>query len=620
MRFASLQSVRRSAARALRRFPSALACAWAACAIADGLILANRTDEHLIAAALVLALGIPVFFALTLFDERLGAGASPVARMLPPIAAASCLAAIIWLWPHWTTEIQWRRYLQLSVLAHSLAAFLPYLSAREPRGFWQYNRALLERFVVASIFSSVLMLGLEGALAPLKPLFGITVSAKAFGLLTSWIYLVFHPWFFMAGIPGDLAELDRRDEYPATLKVFAQFILVPLVAVYQVLLSAYLVRVLATGKWPSGLIGWLVSAEAAAGTLAILLVHPVRDRAENVWVRRFGRWFYVALIPSIIMLALAIAKRVAQYGVTEDRYFVIALTVWLAAISVYFIVRRDGDIRLIPATLGALALFTFAGPWSAYGISLASQRARLVKILEANGLWRADRLVVHPVELSLEERRQLSSTLTYLLQTHGSAAVRPVLGDLAAAADSGFIDPDRAPSYERAGRVLARMGIGYVNPWEAHDQRPGGYSFSATTTDHPAATALEGLDYHVTVAGTVTDFGAGARRLELACDARGRRLILSEERPHRATSRGATVADTLATASLDSIIAFSSSSVPSIKEPQRLALQGSGARGFLVVKYLAGGSHPEPRLYGLGGELYFSLLVPAPDSIATGRP
>jgi len=164
------------------------------------------------------------------------------------------------------------------------------------------------------------------------------------------------------------------------------------------------------------------------------------------------------------------------------------------------------------------------------------------------------------------------------------------------------------------------MGIGYVNPWEAHDQRPGGYSFSATTTDHPAATALEGLDYHVTVAGTVTDFGAGARRLELACDARGRRLILSEERPHRATSRGATVADTLATASLDSIIAFSSASVPSMREPQRLALQGSGARGFLVVKYLAGGSHPEPRLYGLGGELYFSLLVPAPDSIATGRP
>src|SRR5262249_17749644 len=157
------------------------------------------------------------------------------------------LVAMRWL--HWSEDVQWRRYIQLSLFAHALAAVLPYTRVRQPNGFWQYNRLLLERFIVVSVFAVVLQGGLFGALATLKPLFGIAVSPKSFALLASWIGFVFHPWFFLAGIPNELDSLEARQEYPSTLRVFAQFILVPLVAVYQVLLTAYLVKVIATGQW-----------------------------------------------------------------------------------------------------------------------------------------------------------------------------------------------------------------------------------------------------------------------------------------------------------------------------------------------------------------------------------
>ena len=55
------------------------------------------------------------------------------------------------------------------------------------------------------------------------------------------------------------------------------------------------------------------------------------------------------------MLLLAIGKRIQQYGVTEDRYFLVALALWLSGIALFFIVRRNGDIRVIPATLCVLA-------------------------------------------------------------------------------------------------------------------------------------------------------------------------------------------------------------------------------------------------------------------------
>src|SRR5262249_28904583 len=145
-------------------------------------------------------------------------------------------------------------------------------------------------------------------------------------------------------------------------------------------------------NWPSGLIGWLVSVEATAGVLALLLVHPVRDQAGNLWTRTFSRGFYLALLPSIAMLAVSIAKRVGQYGITEDRYFVIVLTAWLAAISLMFILRRDADIRVVPLTLAMLAAITLGGPWGPYRVSLRSQRAHLIRVLEANGLWHEGKL------------------------------------------------------------------------------------------------------------------------------------------------------------------------------------------------------------------------------------
>ena len=606
MRFASLESVRRSGAVALRRFPLPIACAWAAFAIFDGSIVIGLHHPGWLAAGLMLCLGIPSCFALARWSERRGPGRPALERLLPQLGAVLILAVIAWQWPHWSGAIQWRRYVQLSLLAHALVAFLPYLAVREPNGFWQYNRLLLERFVLATIFATVLMAGLMGALGALSPLFGIGVPGEAFSLVANWAFFVFHPWFFLAGIPEDFESLEARRDYPATVRIFAQFILVPLVAVYQVLLSAYLLKVVVTGKWPSGLIGWLVSAEAIAGMLAILLVHPVRERAENLWVRTFARGFYIALIPSIVMLGLSIGKRVAQYGVTEDRYFVIALTVWLGAVSIYFMVRRDGDIRLIPITLAALACFTFGGPWGAYRTSLASQRARLVRLLEQNGMWNAGKPAPATSELSYRARRDLSSQLTYLLGTHG-AAMRPLLGAALAGADSIFDDPDRVSGSERAGRVATRLGFTYVNSWEAASDSGGAFSWNLPWTDTVQATAVDGLSYHVEIDNVFAKFKAGPRSLVIWCDDRGHRLVLGDDHGRGGPLPPVDPVDTLAFASLDSLVAASRAPRAPGAMPPRVELAGPGARGMFQVKYLTGQERPEFHMMGLTGHLYFSL-------------
>ena len=613
MRFASLESIGRDAATALRRFPVTLAFAWLAFWATNELILLDGDHPRLLALAIVATLGISMSLAVALFSERLGPGVPAAARVGLALIVPVVLGIVAVLWPHWTDDMQWRRYAQLSLLGHALVAVLPYARVREPNGFWQFNRTLLERFVIATVFSGVLFGGLAGALACLKPLFGITVSAKVYGLLSTSVNFVFHPWFFLAGIPADLSSLESRREYPATLRVFAQFILVPLVAVYQVLLTAYLVKVIATGKWPSGLIGWLVSVEATAGMLALLLIHPVRGQAGNLWTRTFSRVFYIALLPSIAMLALSIAKRVGQYGITEDRYFVMVLTAWLAAISLTFIVRRDADIRVIPLTLALLAAATIGGPWGAYRVSLWSQRAHLMRVLESNGLWHEGKLGVTDRDVPYAASKEISSTITYLIRSHGSDALRPLFGDDVAAADSGFVRPRGSASEARAQWLMAHLGLAYVNPWQAQETRQGWFNFTATDVSGPEAMAIHGYDYHVRIDGSMFSFSAGGRRLELGVDQPAHRLALTEK-TEAGTGHGLPP-DTLGTIPLDEAIdvARRNRAAPA-RGGLQLELSGSGARGFARIIYMNGEEQPKLSLWGLSGDLYFTLLGAARDS------
>ena len=236
-------------------------------------------------------------------------------------------------------------------------AIAPFLGAGEINGFWHYNKTLLLRLLTALVYSIVLNSGLSLALAALDHLFGINVPGKRYGELVILIIGLFNTWFFLTGVPEHLDSLDTLTDYPKGLKVFAQYILFPLVAVYLIILYAYLVKILIVWDWPQGWVSKLILGFSTSGILSLLLLYPIRDRVENVWIKTASRWFYVVMIPIVIMLFPALWRRISEYGFTEVRYIGVALGVWLAAIVVYFIFSRLKSIKVIPGSLCAVSLF-----------------------------------------------------------------------------------------------------------------------------------------------------------------------------------------------------------------------------------------------------------------------
>ena len=311
MRLPSIDELRRHASAAFRRFPYTISAGLASALLVVseaegfseffGVLTRSGVGYELLVAT---TLARPLFFALRLAQER--QLLSPLAATVLRVSGAAALMWVVWQWPAWSEKSRFLHYAQLSLGFHLLAAFVPFVRGGELNGFWQYNRALFLRFLIGVLYSVVLFGGLAIALVAIENLFAVDIHEELYLDLFGVVVFGFQTWFFTAGVPKDLEALEELEDYPKGLKLFSQYVLIPLVTVYLLILTAYLARIVITTEWPSGWIGWLVSCVSVAGILSILLTHPIRHRRENAWIVTYGRWFWLVMLPSIGMLLMAV--------------------------------------------------------------------------------------------------------------------------------------------------------------------------------------------------------------------------------------------------------------------------------------------------------------------------
>jgi hypothetical protein len=472
MKLPSLHQISQAALTTLRRFPFAIADAIvgsiAAFILVDSTGPFDETAQAINRIFIASTLGISLFTAIVLTGEKRRwspaslFAAQGVATVLLVLYAISLPKDIYF--PPFLFAI---RHWLLLLVTHLFVAFAPFSGRGEVNGFWQFNKSLFLRVLTAVLFSGVLWVGLAIAIAAIDHLFGVNVRGERY--LELWILIagVFNTWFFLSGIPGNLDDLEKETGYPKGLKVFTQYVLLPLVVVYVLILYAYLIKIIAEWTWPKGWVANLVLGFSITGIFSLLLVHPIRQRAENVWIDRFARWYYIAEIPLVVVLLLAIWRRITEYGITENRYFVLVLGLWLAGIVLYFLIRKRASIKAIPASLCILALLTTFGPWGAFQVSERSQATRLLALLNGNGMIQDGKAVRAERGVPFEDAREISSILRYLHAVHGFGALQPLFREKLDTLGAD-VRIDRRSGFTDAGpRALASLlGVDYIQEWQ----------------------------------------------------------------------------------------------------------------------------------------------------------
>jgi hypothetical protein len=487
MKLPSIDYLARNALATLFRFPWVLAMACAGTGLAirlsewknDSWIPDSRMG-HLIMAC---SLCISFFFGLTMMLER--TRLPKAARFLVFIPALALSGLYAYSLEEQADFQVWARFALFLLASHLFAAVSPYLRGGRLRGFWEFNHRIFMRIIVSGVFSACLFLGVAAAMAAVKHLFDAPIPEKAFLWLWFCVAGIFNTWFFLAGVPDDFEELDREHPYPRPLQVLTQFLLVPLVTLYLVILYSYALKIALGRQWPIGWVSYLILICSLLGIFSLLLIHPIQERKENQWIKAFSRYFYFALFPLLLLLFAAIGKRISEYRLTENRYFVAVMACWLTGIALYFTFSRVRNIKVIPVSLGLLALATSFGPWGAFQVSRNSQLERLRGMLAEQGLLKDGKLVAagKPIPRDIEAR--IGSVVEYLAERKQLESARPWLTDSTSPSADWVLSDKHA--------FLKRMGLEFVPV--GRNGKAGIEQFQSYTFRSGTSRLITGFDY-----------------------------------------------------------------------------------------------------------------------------
>ncbi|MCD0488381.1 DUF4153 domain-containing protein [Pedobacter sp. MC2016-14] len=406
MKLPSLYSLWISLKTVAIRFPLQVLAAITAtiiwCYLADPTGHYKTQEDNLLKLLLVCNLSLALLLAADLYAE---AANYTSARKwgLRLLCLCICTALYFILHPAVYKADAFRIAL-LALAFHLLVAFAPYINKDNLNGFWEYNKTLFLRFLTSALYAGVLFSGLAVAIGAVNALFDANIGFNTYHRLFAIITGSFMTIFFLAGLPLNLHNTHAEETYPKALKIFTQYVLIPLAIIYLAILLVYEIKIAINWELPRGMVSTLILGYAVFGILSLLLIYPIKDKEGNGWIKLFSKFFYIMMLPLLVLLVLAVWERVSSYGITESRYLLIVLALWLASITFYFLLSKKQNIKVIPVSLCLLALLATYGPQSAFSVSKYAQVARLKDLMK---------------EKKDRDDEQINSVMEYLVDQHG---------------------------------------------------------------------------------------------------------------------------------------------------------------------------------------------------------
>ncbi len=373
--------------------------------------------ENLMKLVRIFALGIPLSLCIKLFFERLKEY-KRITIFLTYIGGAILLMLYYLFLLNDFKMVSMTRYFSVTLILYLTFLFIPYISKKD--NFELYVIKVFTSFFTTFIYSIVLYLGLCAILFTVNKLLGINVEYQIYYYTWLIVSLVFAPCFFLAGVPYKNRAFTLKD-YPKLLKILILYIIIPLITIYTAILYIYFIKIIITWKWPQGLVSHLVLWYSVITAAVLFFIYPFIE--NNSWAKTLMKVFPKVLIPLIVMMFFSIGIRINAYGVTENRYYVVILGLWVFLIMLYFSICKKFKNIILPMSLAIIILISTFGPFSSYSISKYSQNKRFTNILSKNSMISEGEIIPNS-NISTEDKNQISSILSYFNNKHSLSDVK----------------------------------------------------------------------------------------------------------------------------------------------------------------------------------------------------
>ena len=273
----------------------------------------------------------------------------------------------------------------------------------------KYFQSVVVDKTVTILYSMVLFLGLTAVFLTVDGLSLIKLKEQIY--IEIWLFVVFV--FAMIFFASKLKKVDENLEEYEIHKIFRfliYFIVIPLITIYTGILYIYFGKMLITKSWPQGLVSHLILWYTIFSLFIMIMVTPMREK--DLVAKIFKNYFPFVSVPLLILSIVSISKRISQYGVTELRYFIVLLGIWLIFCMVSSIFKARLSVILI--SLIAVVYISVFSPINNRRITIMSQNKRLERILIKYGLLKDGKLVKNS-GLNENQKYEITDVLNYIL-------------------------------------------------------------------------------------------------------------------------------------------------------------------------------------------------------------
>lgn len=364
----------------------------------------------------------PLVFGLSFILNRLCHGKWRLIYYLSPLVYVLFIKTDL---KDWITSTEYIIALLICPLAVILSDWI-----KENKRFAERIIRYLVDWVAAGLLALVAYLLVNAIVYSFGYIFDLHIPSKFsfYAFLSASILLT--PLCFLTFNRQSEQTPDRPIPGNSFLDILARYVLTPAAWIYTIILYLYFVRIAITWSLPRGGIAYLV--------FGFILFATILKALQPLFQKQPCKWFYerfsLISLPALIMFWIGVGYRINQYGLTEDRIYLIVCGVIMTLTIGLFFSHKWG--RYLYATLSAvilLALFTYIPGIRAGQLGLLSQNLRAERLIDRLQLADATGKITpikRPDSDSIHKKdyRDLYNTLSYLEEHDKSESLKERYG------------------------------------------------------------------------------------------------------------------------------------------------------------------------------------------------
>lgn len=300
-----------------------------------------------------------------------------------------------------------------------IVSFLWIPIIRSPYHFNHSFMAAFKGFFLSLLFTGVLFLGIALVLGATDMLL-FDIDGKTYSHAANLIFILIAPIYFLSMIPHypgregvenseEEITLQRLTSPTKFLETLFSYVIIPITAVFTVVLLLYIVTNITGEFWSDNLMEPLLITYS----ITVICIYLLTSSINNKIVRYFRLIFPKALVLVVLFQTIASFLKFKEIGMTYGRYYVLLYGVFALIAGLWFCFKPVDKSGFIAPVLIVMSLISIIPPVDAFTVSKVNQATRLKRLLLENGMFEGDTILAKK-DVSQEDREAIVAAVQYL--------------------------------------------------------------------------------------------------------------------------------------------------------------------------------------------------------------